>query len=115
MKTDFIVVSLWRLIDLFASPSRCSAAFEVPSDATTPMLACDFHDRRLPRAVEDGFLRPIGTEVERERPVRRWQPVAFFRLPGRLGTGIERERTVGIEFESSCSSCRANSVSARSR
>ena len=58
------------------------------------------HDSRgLPGAVEDGFIRPVRPEVERERAMRRWQPVAFFVLAWRCGAGIKSQRTVRVGLE----------------
>jgi hypothetical protein len=58
-----------------------------------------FDDRRLPRTVEDGFIRPVRTDVEGERAVRRGQPVAFLVLAGRFGACIESQGTVCVVLE----------------
>src|SRR5262245_56142564 len=61
---------------------------------------CPHHRRRLPRAVEDAFLAPVGADVEREVSVRRREPVGFLLAARRFRAGMERERTVGIALES---------------
>src|SRR5262249_32566423 len=52
------------------------------------------HRRRHPRAVDDGLVGPIGTDIERERAVQRRQPVAFLVRAGRFGASIKRQRTI---------------------
>ena len=56
-------------------------------EQTTRLLG-DFDLWRLPGTVEDCFLAPIGADVKRERPFRRWQPIAFLVGTRRFGSGI---------------------------
>ena len=56
-------------------------------------------DRRLPRAVEDCLVGPARTDIERERAIRRGQPVAFLVLARRCGPGIKRQRTIRVVLE----------------
>jgi hypothetical protein len=41
------------------------------------------HRRRRPPSIQDFGLGPVGADVERERAVRRRQPIAFLSVPPR--------------------------------
>jgi hypothetical protein len=58
--------------------------------------------RWRPSAVNDGLVGPVDADVERERAVRRRQPVAFLVLARRFGAGIQRQRSVRVEFAGLC-------------
>src|SRR5271157_44679 len=60
------------------------------------LLRQPLNHRGLPSPVDDGLVRPIGTNVQRERAVRRRQPVAFLVLARRFSSGIERQRAVRV-------------------
>src|SRR5262245_61816629 len=63
-------------------------------------LSGDFpDDRRLPRAVEDALLAPIGPDIEREVSVWGREPVRGLVRSRRRRTGIERERAIGVALE----------------
>src|SRR5262252_1597535 len=77
---------------VFCFPSRTTQGVE-------PSLRHSNDSRRFPLPIENGLVRPIGANVEREWSVRRWQPVAFLVLPGRFGARIERQRPVCVVRE----------------
>src|SRR5262245_58917940 len=65
-----------------------------------PVRSADLlDDRRLPAAVDDGLLAPIGADVQRESALRRWLPVRLLVLARRLVADVQRQRTIGVVLE----------------
>ena len=72
------------------------------------------HYWRLPGAVEDRLVGPIGANPNRKISSRRRQPVGFLFFAGRLVPEIEGQAAVVVVLSATCSWCRARSASDRS-
>jgi hypothetical protein len=65
-----------------------------------PKYSARLHDLwRLPGAIENRLLAPIGADVEREVAVWSGEPVALLVLARGFCARIKRERAVGISLE----------------
>src|SRR5271157_683651 len=57
------------------------------------------HNRRLPRAVEDGLIGPIGPEPNRKISCRSRYPVGLLVSAGRFHPEVNGQRAVRIVFQ----------------
>ena len=62
-------------------------------------LVCHLNDRRLPGAVEDGLVGPIGAYPDRKIACRRRKPVQFLVWTGRLVPEIDGQTAIGVVLQ----------------
>src|SRR5262245_65142665 len=89
----------WHVPVLAASSQPTNAGGSLPFPLRLWCRLDDFDDGRLPRAVEDGLVGPIGAEPNREVPLRRRQPVRFVLFARRRVPEIDGQAAVGVVLQ----------------